>query len=225
MALIYDVIGETPLVRLQRIPKSGRVLLKLESKNPGGSIKDRPGFQMLKDLLDEGKIDSETVLIEPTSGNTGIGLSMAAAALGLKMTIVMPENMSEERKKLMKAYGSELVLTEAALGVAGSVTKAEELQKSLPKAHIIGQFYNQSNPKAHMLTTAPEIVKQVKQQVLHHWPRFSRNSCWNVTNLQKGAPRNENCRFRTRVIQGLRRMPKRSAQNSGNRPRIRPTGV
>ncbi|CAL6046916.1 Cysteine_synthase A [Hexamita inflata] len=163
MALIYEVIGETPLVRLQRIPKAGRVLLKLESKNPGGSIKDRPGFQMLKDLLDEGKIDTETVLIEPTSGNTGIGLSMAAAALGLKMTIVMPENMSEERKKLMKAYGSELVLTEAALGVAGSVTKAEELQKSLPKAHIVGQFYNQSNPKAHMLTTAPEIVKQVKQ--------------------------------------------------------------
>ncbi|CAL6087023.1 Cysteine_synthase A [Hexamita inflata] len=137
MALIYEVIGETPLVRLQRIPKAGRVLLKLESKNPGGSIKDRPGFQMLKDLLDEGKIDTETVLIEPTSGNTGIGLSMAAAALGLKMTIVMPENMSEERKKLMKAYGSELVLTEAALGVAGSVTKAEELQKSLPKAHIV----------------------------------------------------------------------------------------
>ncbi len=165
MAHIYtsvdQLIGHTPLLELTHLEADlglkARVLAKLEYLNPAGSVKDRVAKSMLDDAEAKGILKPDSVIIEPTSGNTGIGLCSVAAARGYKVIIVMPETMSAERRALMKAYGAELVLTEGAKGMAGAIAKADELAKELPNAMVAGQFVNPANPAAHIATTGPEI--------------------------------------------------------------------
>lgn len=165
MARIYtsvdQLIGHTPLLELTRLEADlglkARVLAKLEYLNPAGSVKDRVAKSMLDDAEAKGILKPDSVIIEPTSGNTGIGLCSVAAARGYRVIIVMPETMSAERRALMKAYGAELVLTEGAKGMAGAIAKADELAKELPNAMVAGQFVNPANPAAHIATTGPEI--------------------------------------------------------------------
>lgn len=157
---ILELIGKTPLVKLQKINKSeADVAVKLEFFNPSGSVKDRASFYMLNEAKKVGKINSDTLIIEPTSGNTGIGLAMCCAVMGLKIIITMPESMSIERRKLIKAYGAELVLTPKELGMQGAVDKALELAKENPNSFIPSQFTNPANPLAHKETTAKEIFE------------------------------------------------------------------
>ncbi len=160
---IIDTIGGTPLVELHNLEEKcnlkARLLAKVEFFNPGGSVKDRIAKAMIEEAEKQGLINKDTVLIEPTSGNTGIGLSMVAASKGMRIIIVMPETMSIERRNLMKAYGAELVLTEGAKGMKGAIAKAEELAKETPNSFIPSQFTNKENPRIHYLTTGPEIFK------------------------------------------------------------------
>jgi cysteine synthase A len=155
---LTELIGHTPLVRLNKI-NNGKadVLLKLEYFNPANSVKDRAAFQMLEDSVSDGLINDDTVIIEPTSGNTGIGLAMICAIKGLKIILTMPETMSIERRKLLKAYGAELILTSGSEGMQGAVNKANELHEQIKNSFIPSQFDNPSNPKAHYNTTANEI--------------------------------------------------------------------
>lgn len=166
---IDELIGNTPLLELSNLEKtnglSARILAKLESFNPAGSVKDRVAKAMLDDAEKRGLIDKETVIIEPTSGNTGIGLASVAAARGYRVMIVMPETMSVERRQLMKAYGAELVLTEGAKGMSGAIEKANQLKEELPKSFVAGQFVNPANPKIHELTTGPEIWQDTDGKV------------------------------------------------------------
>jgi cysteine synthase A len=165
MSKIYtsadQLIGRTPLLELTHIEKEyglkARILAKLEYLNPAGSVKDRIARTMLDDAEAKGVLKPDSVIIEPTSGNTGIGLASVAAARGYRIIIVMPETMSVERRQLMKAYGAELVLTEGAKGMKGAIAKAQELADSTPGGFIPGQFVNPANPKAHFETTGPEI--------------------------------------------------------------------
>ena len=156
-----QLIGKTPLLELTNIEKEekleARILAKLEYFNPAGSVKDRIAKAMIDDAEAKGLLKEGSVIIEPTSGNTGIGLASVAAARGYRIIIVMPETMSVERRQLMKAYGAELVLTEGAKGMKGAITKADELAKEIPNAFIPGQFVNPANPAAHKATTGPEI--------------------------------------------------------------------
>ena len=160
---IIDTIGGTPLVELKNLEKEynlkARLVAKAESFNPGGSVKDRIAKAMIEEAEKQGLINKDTVLIEPTSGNTGIGLAMVAASKGLRLIIAMPETMSIERRNLMKAYGAELVLTEGAKGMKGAIAKAEELAKETPNSFIPSQFTNMANPRMHYLTTGPEIYE------------------------------------------------------------------
>jgi len=158
---ITELIGNTPLIRLGApSEQTGATILgKCEFMNPTSSVKDRIGFNMIKTAMEEGKIDAETTIIEPTSGNTGIALASICAALGLNLILTMPESMSVERRNILKALGAELVLTPAAAGMKGSIEKAQELQKSLQKAYILQQFQNPANPAIHVKTTAEEILK------------------------------------------------------------------
>ena len=158
---VDELIGRTPLLEVRNIEKAhkalSRVLVKLEMFNPAGSAKDRVARAMLDDAEAKGIIEPGSVIIEPTSGNTGIGLAAVGAARGYHIIIVMPDTMSVERQKLMKAYGAELVLTDGKLGMSGAVAKAEELKKKIPGSIVAGQFYNPANPAAHRVTTGPEI--------------------------------------------------------------------
>jgi len=158
---IEQLIGGTPLLQLKNIEKQeglcARLLAKLEGMNPAGSAKDRVALSMLNAAEAEGKLTPDAVVIEPTSGNTGIGLAAVAAARGLRAIIVMPDSMSVERQRLMTAYGAELVLTDGARGMAGAIEKAEELAAAIPHAFVAGQFQNPANPAAHHASTGPEI--------------------------------------------------------------------
>ena len=166
---VDQLIGGTPLLELQHIEKEegleAKILAKLEYLNPAGSVKDRIGKAMIDDAEASGKLKPGSVIIEPTSGNTGIGLASVAAARGYRIIIVMPETMSVERRQLMKAYGAELVLTEGAKGMKGAIAKAEELAKEIPDSFIPGQFVNPANPAAHKATTGPEIWNDLDGKV------------------------------------------------------------
>ena len=173
MAKIYtsadQLIGKTPLLELTNIEKKfglkAKILAKLEYLNPAGSVKDRIAKAMIDAAEASGELKPDSVIIEPTSGNTGIGLASVAAARGYRIIIVMPETMSVERRQLMKAYGAELVLTEGAKGMKGAIAKADELAKEIPNAFVTGQFVNPANPKAHFETTGPEIWEDTDGQV------------------------------------------------------------
>ena len=166
---IIDTIGKTPLVELTNLEKKynlkARIIAKVESFNPGGSVKDRIAKAMIEKAEKEGLINKDTVLVEPTSGNTGIGLSMVAASKGLRIILTMPETMSIERRNLLKAYGAELVLTEGAKGMKGAIAKVEELAKEIPNSFIPSQFTNMANPNIHYLTTGPEIFNDLEGDV------------------------------------------------------------
>ena len=166
---VEQLIGNTPLLELKRLQEGlglkARVLAKLESFNPAGSAKDRVAKEMLDDAEKRGLLKENSVIVEPTSGNTGIGLACVAAARGYRAMIVMPETMSAERRKLIAAYGAELVLTEGSRGMAGAIQKAEELAAALPNAILAGQFVNPANPAAHRKTTGPEIYRDTEGRV------------------------------------------------------------
>ncbi len=173
MSKIYtsadQLIGSTPLLELSHVEKNfdlkAKILAKLEYFNPAGSVKDRIAKAMIDDAEAKGLLNADSVIIEPTSGNTGIGLASVAAARGYRIIIVMPETMSVERRQLMKAYGAELVLTEGAKGMKGAIAKADELAKETPNSFIPGQFVNAANPKAHFETTGPEIFEDTDGEV------------------------------------------------------------
>ena len=164
-----ELVGNTPLVRLKKLADKNNLdvdlLAKLESYNPAGSVKDRIAKEMILDALEKGKIDENTTLIEPTSGNTGIGLSAVATSLGFKIIITMPDTMSIERRNLIKAYGAELVLTPGANGMKGAIAKAEELSNEIENSFVVGQFVNPANPQAHYKYTGPEIYAQTDGKV------------------------------------------------------------
>lgn len=173
MANIYNsvdqLIGNTPLLELVNIEKKyklkAKLLAKLEYLNPAGSVKDRVALSMINDMEEQGILTSDSVIIEPTSGNTGIGLAAVGAARGYRVIIVMPDSMSVERQLLMTAYGAELVLTDGAKGMSGAIQKAEQLKAEIPNSIIAGQFTNPANPKAHFETTGPEIYRDTDGSV------------------------------------------------------------
>ena len=173
MSIIYkgidQLIGKTPLVELTNIEEKfglkAKIVAKLEYFNPAGSVKDRIAKAMIDDAEKSGKLKKDSVIIEPTSGNTGIGLASVAASRGYKIIIVMPETMSVERRQLMKAYGAELVLTEGAKGMKGAIAKAQELAQEIPNSFIPGQFVNPANPQTHRENTGPEIWEDTDGKV------------------------------------------------------------
>lgn len=166
---VTDLVGNTPILELGNYEKAhqleAKILAKLEYFNPAGSVKDRIAREIILDALETGKLKEDSVIIEPTSGNTGIGLASIAASLGIRIIITMPETMSVERRNLMKAYGAELVLTDGAKGMKGAIAKADELAAEIPNSFIPGQFVNELNPRAHKRTTGPEIWKDTEGKV------------------------------------------------------------
>ena len=159
-----ELIGNTPLVKINKL-SNGNILAKVESFNPAGSIKDRPALEMIREAEKQGLVTPNTIIIEPTSGNTGIGLAMVCAIKGYRLILTMPENMSIERRKLLKAYGAEIILTDVKKGMQGSVDKAIELSKKYPNSFIPQQFSNPANPKSHIKTTAEEIWQDTDGKV------------------------------------------------------------
>lgn len=166
---IIDLVGYTPTVELVRLEKKyglkARLCAKLEYFNPAGSAKDRIAKAMILDAISKGKIDRDSVIIEPTSGNTGIGLAFVCGTFGMRTILTMPDTMSKERQDLLKAYGAEIILTDGKLGMKGAIDKANELAASIPNSYIPGQFTNPVNPKAHFETTGPEIWKDTEEKV------------------------------------------------------------
>lgn len=164
---VSELVGKTPIVKLSRKGRENMaaIFVKLEFQNPGGSVKDRIALSMIETLEQEGKITEKTLLVEPTSGNTGIGLAMIAAAKGYRLTLVMPDTMTIERRKILKAYGADLVLTEGSKGMKGAIEKADEIVKTNPDAIIPGQFINPANPAVHYKTTGPEIWSDLDGKV------------------------------------------------------------
>ena len=166
---VTDLVGNTPILELGNYEEKNQleatILAKLEYFNPAGSVKDRIAREIILDALETGKLTKDSVIIEPTSGNTGIGLASVAASLGIRIIITMPETMSVERRNLMKAYGAELVLTDGAKGMKGAIAKADELAKEIPNSFIPGQFVNELNPRAHKRTTGPEIWEDTEEKV------------------------------------------------------------
>ncbi len=166
---ILDTIGNTPLVKLNKVMEhfhlKANLYAKIEARNPGGSIKDRASYNMIKEYEKKGLINKDTILIEPTSGNTGIGLALVCARLGYKFVVCMPETMSKERRMLIAAYGAKLVLTDGKLGMKGAIAKANELKAEYGNAIIVGQFENINNPLAHYYATAPEIDRDLNGNV------------------------------------------------------------
>jgi len=163
---ILSTIGQTPIIYLEKLKKyfnlSNDILVKLEYFNPGGSIKDRIALAMINDALDKKLISKKTIIIEPTSGNTGIGLAMVCAYYDLQLVIVMPDTMSLERQNIIKAYGCRLILSDGSLGMQGAISKAKELSKEIPDSFIVSQFDNHANPNIHYYTTGPEIYEDIK---------------------------------------------------------------
>ena len=166
---VTDLVGNTPILELGNYEEKhnleAKILAKLEYFNPAGSVKDRIAREIILDALETGKLTKDSVIIEPTSGNTGIGLASVAASLGIRIILTMPETMSVERRNLMKAYGAELVLTDGAKGMKGAIAKADELAKEIPNSFIPGQFVNELNPRAHKRTTGPEIWEDTEGKV------------------------------------------------------------
>ena len=166
---VTDLVGNTPILELGNYEEKhnleAKILAKLEYFNPAGSVKDRIAREIILDALETGKLTKDSVIIEPTSGNTGIGLASVAASLGIRIIITMPETMSVERRNLMKAYGAELVLTDGAKGMKGAIAKADELAKEIPNSFIPGQFVNELNPRAHKRTPGPEIWEDTEGKV------------------------------------------------------------
>lgn len=164
---VLELIGETPIVKLNYMNEPGQaeVYIKLEGFNPGGSIKDRPGLYMIETAEQQGLLHPDSIILEATSGNTGIGLAMAACIKGYRIVIVMPENMSEERKKILRAYGAELVLTPASLGMPGAVEKAGEMAAAEARYFLVKQFENPANAESHEVSTAREILQQMEGKV------------------------------------------------------------
>ena len=166
---VNELIGKTPLVMIENYKNEcnavANLMVKPEGMNPAGSAKDRVAKEMIEQAERSGKLTTDSVMIEPTSGNTGIGLAAIAAAKGYRLIITMPETMSKERQMLMRAYGAELILTDGALGMSGAIAKAEELAASLPNAFVVGQFTNPANPEAHRKTTGPEIWEDTDGKV------------------------------------------------------------
>lgn len=166
---IRTLIGNTPLLKLNNIMEKeqipANIIAKVELFNPGGSVKDRIAYAMLQEAIAQGKVDGDTVIIEPTSGNTGIGLASIASSLGLKLILTMPETMSLERRQILKAYGAEIVLTDGKTGMKGAIAKAEELAQEYSNSFIPSQFDNSSNPEIHYNTTGPEIYRDTEGNV------------------------------------------------------------
>lgn len=166
---VTDLVGNTPILELGNYEEKhnleAKILAKLEYFNPAGSVKDRIAREIILDALETGKLTKDSVIIEPTSGNTGIGLASVAASLGIRIIITMPETMSVERRNILKAYGAEIVLTEGAKGMKGAIAKADELAKELPNSFIPGQFVNPANPAVHKATTGPEIWEDTDGKV------------------------------------------------------------
>lgn len=166
---VTDLVGNTPILELGNYEEKhnleAKILAKLEYFNPAGSVKDRIAREIILDALETGKLTKDSVIIEPTSGNTGIGLASVAASLGIRIIITMPETMSVDRRNLMKAYGAELVLTDGTKGMKGAIAKADELAKEIPNSFIPGQFVNELNPRAHKRTTGPEIWEDTEGKV------------------------------------------------------------
>ena len=224
MSKIYtaadQLIGHTPLLELTHIEKEqelpAHIIAKLEYFNPAGSVKDRIAKKMIDDAEEKGLLKEGSVIIEPTSGNTGIGLAAVAAAKGYRIIIVMPETMSVERRQLMKAYGAELVLSEGAKGMKGAIAKADELAKEIPNSFIPGQFVNPANPQAHIETTGPEIWEDTDGKVDIFVAGVGtgrhRDRCGPVPEEQKTERQGGGCRacFLSCAEQGHRRRTQKS---------------